>query len=48
MLNIFLHLHQIPRAVKGSVQFLLDKKNERDNQKEVCDILDLNQVNLFC
>jgi hypothetical protein len=27
------------------VQSLLDKKNERNNQDEVCDILDLNQVN---
>lgn len=38
------YVDQIPRAVKGSVQFLLDKKNERNNQDEVCEILDLNQV----
>ena len=37
---------QIPRAVKGSVQFLLDKKNERNNQEEICAVLDLNQVRL--
>lgn len=38
------YVDQIPRAVKGSVQFLLDKKNERNNQEEVCNVLDLNQV----
>jgi len=35
---------QIPRAVKGSVQSLLDKKDERKIQDEVCEILDLNKV----
>jgi len=35
---------QIPRAVKGSVQSLLDKKDERNIQDEVCEILDLNKV----
>ena len=39
-------IFQIPRAVKGSVQFLLDKKNERNNQEEICDVLDLNQVQI--
>jgi len=38
---------QIPRAVKGSVQTLLDKKNERNNQEEICNVLDLNQVLTF-
>jgi len=35
---------QIPRAVKGSVQSLLDKKDERKIQDEVCEILDLSAV----
>jgi len=35
---------QIPKAVKGSVQALLNKKDEMKNQEEVCNQLDLNQV----
>jgi len=35
---------QIPRAVKGSVQSLIDKKDERNIQDEVCEILDLSAV----
>lgn len=35
---------QIPKAVKGSVQMLLDKKDEMDNQDEICAVLDLNKV----
>lgn len=38
------YVDQIPRAVSGSVQTLLDKKDERKNQKYICDILDLNRV----
>jgi len=38
------YVDQIPRAVKGSVQFLLDKKDEMKNQDAVCDVLDLNRV----
>jgi len=35
---------QIPKAVKGAVQTLLDKKDEMDNQDEICAVLDLNKV----
>lgn len=38
------YVDQIPKAVKGSVQSLLDKKDELKIQDEVCNILDLNQV----
>ena len=38
------YVDQIPRAVKGSVQMLLDKKDETKTQGEVCDILDLMRV----
>jgi len=38
------YVDQIPRAVKGSVQQLLDKKDELKNQAQVCDILDLVKV----
>jgi len=38
------YVDQIPRAVKGSVQFLLDKKDEMKNQDAVCEVLDLNRV----
>jgi len=38
------YVDQIPRAVKGSVQSLLDKKDELKKQDEVCDILDLVKV----
>ena len=38
------YVDQIPRAVKGSVQSLLDKKDELKNQAQVCDILDLLKV----
>ena len=38
------YVDQIPRAVKGSVQSLLDKKDEMKNQDSVCDILDLMRV----
>jgi len=38
------YVDQIPRAVKGSVQFLLDKRDERKNQDDVCTDLDLMRV----
>ncbi|CAG0882523.1 unnamed protein product [Darwinula stevensoni] len=38
------YVDQIPKAVKGSVQQLLDKKDERSNQKEICAMLDLTNL----
>jgi len=38
------YVDQIPRAVKGSVQSLLDKKDEMKNQQSVCEMLDLIKV----
>jgi len=38
------YVDQIPRAVKGTVQFLLDKKDDLKKQEEVCNILDLNKI----
>merc|ERR1711970_9516 len=38
------YVDQIPRAVKGDVQGLLDKRDERKNQEEVCTDLDLMRV----
>lgn len=38
------YVDQIPRAVKGTVQQLLDKKNERDNQNEMCALLELDKI----
>ena len=38
------YVDQIPRAVKGSVQTLIDKKDEMNNQDAVCEILDLMRV----
>lgn len=38
------YVDQIPKAVKGSVQQLIDKKDEMKNQDEVCNVLDLNNV----
>nr|AIN44108.1 ATP-binding cassette sub-family E member 1-like protein [Laodelphax striatellus] len=38
------YVDQIPKAVKGTVQQLLDKKNERDNQNIICDLLDLQKI----
>eukprot|EP00096_Caligus_rogercresseyi_P013468 TRINITY_DN6111_c0_g1_i1.p1 TRINITY_DN6111_c0_g1~~TRINITY_DN6111_c0_g1_i1.p1 ORF type:complete len:616 (-),score=194.80 TRINITY_DN6111_c0_g1_i1:257-2104(-) len=36
------YVDQIPKAVKGSVQSLLDKKDEMKNQESVADLLDLS------
>ncbi|XP_076316008.1 ATP-binding cassette sub-family E member 1-like [Tachypleus tridentatus] len=38
------YVDQIPKAVKGSVQQLLDKKDELRNQDSVCEMLDLKNV----
>lgn len=38
------YVDQIPRAVKGSVQSLLNNKDELHNQDEICEILDLMRV----
>ncbi|XP_062563534.1 protein Pixie [Armigeres subalbatus] len=38
------YVDQIPKAVKGTVAALLDKKDERNNQKEICDMLDLTNI----
>lgn len=38
------YVDQIPKAVKGSIQHLLDKKDERNNQNLVCEQLDLTHV----
>jgi len=38
------YVDQIPKAVKGTVQQLLDRKDERDNQNEICRLLDLDTI----
>ncbi|CAG0889204.1 unnamed protein product [Cyprideis torosa] len=38
------YVDQIPKAVKGSVEALLNKKDERDNKNEVIEFLDLGNV----
>ncbi|XP_023940250.1 protein Pixie [Bicyclus anynana] len=38
------YVDQIPKAVKGTVGQLLDKKDERKNQKEICQMLDLSHI----
>ncbi|KAE8743133.1 ABC-transporter, subfamily E member 01 [Frankliniella occidentalis] len=38
------YVDQIPKAIKGTVQELLDKKDERNNQNEICDMLDLQKI----
>lgn len=38
------YVDQIPRAVKGTVQQLLDKKDECDKQGEICRMLDLTHL----
>jgi len=38
------YVDQIPRAVKGSVQQLLDKKDEMNSQQKICEMLDLIKV----
>ncbi|VVC35528.1 RNase L inhibitor RLI, possible metal-binding domain,RLI1,ABC transporter-like,ABC transporter [Cinara cedri] len=38
------YVDQIPKAVKGTVQQLLDKKNERNNIEEICTLLELDKI----
>lgn len=38
------YVDQIPKAVKGSVQSILDRKTEMDNQDNICEQLDLMTV----
>ncbi|XP_039759862.1 protein Pixie [Pararge aegeria] len=38
------YVDQIPKAVKGTVGQLLDKKDERKNQTEICKMLDLSHI----
>lgn len=38
------YVDQIPKAVKGTVQALLDRKDERKNQDEICVLLDLDKI----
>ena len=33
------YVDQIPKAVKGTVQQLLDKKDEMKNQQRICEML---------
>lgn len=38
------YVDQIPKSVKGTIRALLDKKDERDNQQEICKMLDLLHI----
>ncbi|XP_049806242.1 protein Pixie [Schistocerca nitens] len=38
------YVDQIPKAVKGTVDELLNKKDDRGNQAEICNLLDLNNI----
>lgn len=38
------YVDQIPRAVKGTVGFLLNKRDDRKNQDEICQMLDLTHI----
>lgn len=38
------YVDQIPKAVKGSISALLDKKDERSMQDEICEMLDLTHI----
>ena len=38
------YVDQIPRAIKGTVQGIIDKKKELDNVEHVMKILDLNHI----
>lgn len=38
------YVDQIPKAVKGTVGQLLDRKDEMKNQKKICDMLDLSHI----
>lgn len=41
------YVDQIPKAVKGTVQQLLDRKDEKDNQNEICELLGI-LILFFC
>ncbi|KPJ10730.1 ATP-binding cassette sub-family E member 1 [Papilio machaon] len=38
------YVDQIPKAVKGTVAQLLNKKDDRNNQAEICQMLDLTHI----
>lgn len=38
------YVDQIPKAVRGAVGELLDKKDERELQTKICDMLDLSHI----
>nr|XP_023022177.1 ATP-binding cassette sub-family E member 1 isoform X2 [Leptinotarsa decemlineata] len=38
------YVDQIPKAIKGTVGQLLDRKNERENVEEICQMLDLSNI----
>ncbi|XP_041462176.1 ATP-binding cassette sub-family E member 1-like [Lytechinus variegatus] len=38
------YVDQIPKAVKGTVQLLLDRKDETDTQNDICERLDLTKI----
>ena len=38
------YVDQIPKAAKGTVRKWLDAKNEKGNKTEMCDLLELNEV----
>lgn len=38
------YVDQIPKAVRGTVNELLNKKDERKNQTEICEMLDLSHI----
>lgn len=38
------YVDQIPKAVKGSVGVLMDKKDDAKNQKVICEMLDLTMI----
>lgn len=40
------YVDQIPKAVKGTVQELIDKKDERKNQNEICQLLGKSAWNI--
>ena len=42
------YVDQIPKAVKGTVQALLDKKDERKNQADICRRLGKKKIAFLC
>lgn len=41
------YVDQIPKAVRGTVRQLLEKKNEKDNVDEICRMLGMFQINII-